>query len=126
MRLLRASLFALLSVAVQHMALATEALASQSRPGPSWAGRSDPRPPSLWLAMGVIVTQWEPRFRRQTDGLSGIEWRWVTSDRSKLGDEAHVVVRCPDVFYSNATRGSKIRPGFQCAARHSCRDALSA
>ena len=84
---------------------------------PAAAAAPPPPPRRLWLAMGVIVTQWRPQFRRRSAGVAGVEWRYVTTDRSLLGDPAHVVVRCPDVFYRNATADrtgrDKLRMGFQ-------------
>lgn len=63
--------------------------------------------------MGMIVTQWQPTFRRRAEGLRGVQWRWVTADRSKLGEPDVVLVNCPDAYRANATSGSKVRAGFQ-------------
>ena len=71
---------------------------------------------ALWLAIGVLVTRWVPPFRRQSARPLGIEWRYVSTRRDRASDARFVIVDCPDVFFSNATRlgmGAKIQMGFQ-------------
>lgn len=77
-----------------------------------------PRGSLVWLAMGVIVTRWVPSFRRRTpDRVLGIEWRYVTTEAVRASDPQFVVVRCPDVFFANATTAfgghPKVAMGFQ-------------
>lgn len=67
----------------------------------------------LWLAMGVVVTRLMPPFRRQTPGLSGVAWRYITAQAVHRHDNRFVVVPCPDFFYANVSRVEKTKMGFQ-------------
>ncbi|KAL1519126.1 hypothetical protein AB1Y20_003389 [Prymnesium parvum] len=83
----------------------------------------------LWLAMGVIVTKHAPPFRRQTEGLLGMEWRYVSTRSDHRRDPQYVVVPCTDFFESNASRVPKTAMGFQfscfCKTAHWFRRALT-
>ena len=84
----------------------------------------------LWLAMGVLVAESSPPFRRMTPGLppGSVEWRYISTREVHNSDARYVVVPCPDVFLANTSKAVKTAMGFQfscfCKTTHWFRSAL--
>ncbi|KAL1523595.1 hypothetical protein AB1Y20_018531 [Prymnesium parvum] len=71
-----------------------------------------PRHP--WLAMGMLITQQAPPFRRRSPSLDHlIAWRYVSTRAEHALDPAYVVVACPEPSPLNGT--AAVHPSFQFA-----------
>uniref|UniRef100_A0A7S3BLE2 Uncharacterized protein n=1 Tax=Haptolina ericina TaxID=156174 RepID=A0A7S3BLE2_9EUKA len=88
------------------------------------------RGPVSWLAMGVLVAESAPPFRRTTPGLlSPVTWRYISTSEAHRSDPRYVLVPCVDAFVTDTSKATKTAMGFQfscfCKTVHWFRRALS-